>query len=69
VPFNAGGTQRLTRVVGPSLAKELIFTGRIIDGIQAKEIGLVNHAVPQNDNNDAAFQRSVELAKEIAPQV
>ncbi|KAL4226569.1 Enoyl-CoA hydratase domain-containing protein 2 [Mactra antiquata] len=63
-----GGTQRLARVVGPSMAKELVFTSRIIDGIQAKEIGLVNHAVPQNDNGDAAYHRAVELAQEIAPQ-
>lgn len=65
----AGGTQRLTRVVGPSVAKELIFTGRIIDGIEARDIGLVNHTVPQNDDGDAAFVRSLELAREIAPQV
>lgn len=63
-----GGTQRLSRVVGPSLAKELIFTGRLIDGLQAREIGLVNHAVPQNDEGDAAYKRAVELAQEIAPQ-
>ncbi|XP_045164671.2 methylglutaconyl-CoA hydratase, mitochondrial-like [Mercenaria mercenaria] len=63
-----GGTQRLTRVVGPSIAKEMIFTARIIDGVQAREIGLVNHSVPQNDDGDAAFQRSIELAREIAPQ-
>lgn len=63
-----GGTQRLTRIVGPSVAKELIFTGRIIDGIEAREIGLVNHTVVQNDDGDAAFQRSLDLAREIAPQ-
>lgn len=60
-----GGTQRLPRTVPVSIAKELIFTGRIIDGSQALQYGLVNYAVPQNDDGDAAYQRSVLLAEEI----
>ncbi|XP_074007624.1 enoyl-CoA hydratase domain-containing protein 2, mitochondrial isoform X2 [Numenius arquata] len=64
----AGGTQRLPRCVGIGLAKELIFTGRQIDGQQAFSMGLVNHAVPQNSNGDAAYQRALALAKEILPQ-
>ena len=46
-----------------------MFTARIIDGIDAERIGLVNHVVKQNDSGDAAYQRAVELAQEIAPQV
>ncbi|XP_005106654.2 methylglutaconyl-CoA hydratase, mitochondrial [Aplysia californica] len=62
-----GGTQRLPRIVGPSVAKELIFTSRVMDGWQAKEYGVVNHCVEQNDNGDAAYLRALKLAEEILP--
>ncbi|MEE6495573.1 hypothetical protein FKM82_002085 [Ascaphus truei] len=64
----AGGSQRLPRLVGIGLAKELIFTGRQLDGEQAQRVGLVNDAVPQNEEGDAAYRRAVELAQEILPQ-
>ncbi|XP_078417218.1 enoyl-CoA hydratase domain-containing protein 2, mitochondrial isoform X2 [Cetorhinus maximus] len=64
----AGGSQRLPRVVGIGMAKELIFTGRQIDGEQAMSIGLVNNAVTQNNLGDAAYQKALALAKEILPQ-
>ncbi|UYV64241.1 AUH [Cordylochernes scorpioides] len=63
-----GGTQRLPRIVGPALAKELIFTGRVIDGKEASQICLVNHAVEQNNAGDAAYQRALDLAQEISTQ-
>lgn len=64
-----GGSQRLPRVVGINKAKELIFTGRQVDGKQAVSIGLVNDTVTQNDVGDAAYQKALDLAKEILPQV
>ncbi|KPJ02535.1 Enoyl-CoA hydratase domain-containing protein 2, mitochondrial [Papilio xuthus] len=63
----AGGTQRLPRVIHPNIAKELIFTSRIINGKEAKEMGIVNHAVTQNENNNAAFEKALDLAREILP--
>ncbi len=43
-----GGAMRLIQdLIGPAKAKELLFTGEYIDGQEAQRIGLVNHAVPQ----------------------
>jgi len=64
----AGGTQRLPRIIGQALAKELIFTARILNGIDAHKIGLVNQVQEQNTNGDAAYLRALQLAKEILPQ-
>lgn len=63
----AGGTQRLPRLINPSLAKELIFTGRIFNGEDAHKMGIANYCVQQNDNNDSAYLKAVQLAEEILP--
>lgn len=44
-----GGTQRLPRLVGRNLAKELVLTGEMITAQRAYEIGLVNKVVPQSE--------------------
>lgn len=57
-----GGTLRLARLVGPAVAKELLFTGRIIDAQEALAIGLVNRVVAHAGLMDACL----ELARTIA---
>lgn len=64
----AGGSQRLPRLIGVSKAKEMIFTGKMINGTEAVEIGLAEYGVLQNDNGDAAYQRALKLAEEILPR-
>jgi methylglutaconyl-CoA hydratase len=57
----------LSRLINVALAKELIFTARVFDGVEAQKMGVVNHSVPQNDNGDAAYKRALKLAEEILP--
>ncbi len=45
----AGGTQRLTRLVGPGYAKEMMFTAERYSAAEAHRMGLVNRVVPDAD--------------------
>jgi 3-hydroxypropionyl-coenzyme A dehydratase len=45
IPPGWGGTQRLLRIIGPSKAKEMIFTGKMINAEEAYKIGLVNDVI------------------------
>jgi enoyl-CoA hydratase/carnithine racemase len=58
---DVGGTTRLTRLVGPARAKELIFTGRRFDAADAERWGIINYVTPR----DELAARANELAAEI----
>jgi enoyl-CoA hydratase len=62
----AGGCYRLTRLVGLGRARELIFTGRIINAAEAAEIGLVNRVVADDAVLDSARELAAEIAKNSA---
>ncbi|MGE3173492.1 MAG: enoyl-CoA hydratase/isomerase family protein [Planctomycetota bacterium] len=58
----AGGTYRLPRLVGLGLARELVYTGRIVDAHECLRIGIANRVVPDAE----VLDRALELAGEIA---
>ena len=58
----SAGTQRLSRLIGITKAKQLCFTGDIIGAAEALSLGLINEVHPA----DSLLEKTVELAKKIA---
>ena len=56
-----GGTQRLSRLVGRGVAKELVLTARWVSAQEAMDIGLVNHVV----DDDKLMDKAIEVASQI----
>jgi len=57
-----GSLTLLPRAVGPARARELVFTGRLLDAAEAREWGLVSRVVP----DDALLTTGIELARDLA---
>ena len=64
-----GGTQRLARIVGPGMAKQMIFTGQTIKADEALRIGLVNEIYPQNELMENAKKIADNIGKNIVHAV
>jgi len=64
-----GGSQRLTRAIGKSLAMDLVLTGRTIGAAEAKSLGLVARVVPNTDLLQVALEAAHTIAGYNAPAV
>jgi enoyl-CoA hydratase/carnithine racemase len=58
----AGGTQRLTRLVGPAKAKSIVYTGRFVKADEALALGIADKVVPDED----VYTAAVEMASAYA---
>ncbi|THB75865.1 MAG: enoyl-CoA hydratase/isomerase family protein [Desulfobacteraceae bacterium] len=58
-----GGTQRLARLVGNNMAKELIFTGKSLTAAEALEVGIVNKVCPPESLMDEVMSTAVKIAR------
>ncbi len=59
----AGGTQRLTRLVGPAKAKDLVFSGRQVSAPEALALGIADEVVPDGQVYEAALARAASYAQ------
>jgi enoyl-CoA hydratase/carnithine racemase len=60
---DVGGTTRLTRLIGPARAKEVIMTGRMIDAAEAERLGIVNAVVPRDELRTKGEALAAEIAQ------
>ena len=71
--YSPPDTRRLVALVGPSRAKDILFSGRLLDAAEAKTVGMVDHVVPKRRLEHAAAdyarvllvnsQQSIRIAK------
>ena len=59
----AGGTYRLPRLIGLGRARELVYTGRMVDADEALRIGLANLVVPDAEVTERALQLAADIAQ------
>ena len=64
-----GGTQRLPRRIGIQRAKELIFTGDLIDAAEAQRFGIVNHVFPTREEMMSFVETLVEKISSKSPVI
>jgi enoyl-CoA hydratase/carnithine racemase len=57
-----GSSWTLPRLVGPAHAADLLFSGQLVDGVEAERIGLVNRALPREEVLPQALSRAEEIA-------
>lgn len=63
----AGGTQRLTRIVGKAVAMDMILTGRSLSAAEALALGVVSRVVPAGSQIETALEIATRLAAQSRP--